>query len=183
MISRRFALGLLGIATGVLVTAFPAAGKDGVEATLRTAISLDAPAGTHLHIAWKLAYSGGTPFSANGAYVRLLSASGGNAETGVASTGAYRTGEYAATVVVPDGGIGDVVIGLRGWTSGVTGTHRSDALFPITNDPVPGVISSRPAGSPTWIFVLAAGSLLTVAVVIVALQRRRKLLKPLLPRS
>ena len=179
---RRFALGLLGIATGAFVTAFPAAGKDGVEATLRTAIPLDASAGTDLHVAWSLAYPGGRPFGANGVYVRLVSASGGNTETGVASGGAYRTGEYAANVVVPKGGIGDVVIGLRGWTSGATGTHRSDAFFPITNEPGAGVVSSRP-GSPTWIVILAAGLLSTLTVVMVAPSVGAIILKRLLPPS
>ena len=90
----------------------------------------------------------------------------------------------AATVAVPEGGIGDVVIGLRGWTSGASGTHRADLLFSITNDPLPGALSSQATGTPTWIFVLAAGSLLALSVAAVALVRRRKqLLKPLLPSS
>ena len=59
--------------------------------------------------------------------------------TGFAPVGAYSAGEYEATVVVPEGGIGDVEIGLVAWRSDAAGTRRSDALFPITNDPVPGL--------------------------------------------
>jgi len=141
MCSKRFALTLLGIAAGLLVAAFPAAGKDGVKATLETAIPLDAPAGTRLHIAWKLANPAGRPFSAGGVYVRLVSASGAPAETGVAPSDSQSMGEYAATVAVPEGGIGDVVIGLRGWTSGASGTHRADlSLLDYERPPAWGVV-------------------------------------------
>ena len=49
-------VGLVASAAAALVAALPAAGKNGVEATLRTAIPLDAPAGTQLELAWTLSY-------------------------------------------------------------------------------------------------------------------------------
>ena len=169
---RRFALVALGTAAVALVAALPAAGKEGVRATLLTHIPLDAPAGTRLDVAWRLAYldhGRQRPFGAGGVFVRLRSAAGASAETGFASG----NGSYRATVVVPEGGIGDVQIGLRGWSSGPAGTHESDALFPITNDPLPGParVAAPDTGWPSWIFVLVAASLAALVVLVVR-QRR-----------
>ncbi len=175
---RPLALGFLGIAAAALVAALPAAGKDGVKATLRTSIPLDAPAGKQLEVAWTLASVDENgkrqPFGAGGVFVRLSSASGARAETGFARGG--DAGDYTATVPVPKGGIGDVAIGIRSWTNGPSGTRQSDWIFPITNDPVPGaarVASPAGTGSTTWILVLVAGSLATLGVLAVALMRRR----------
>jgi LPXTG-motif cell wall-anchored protein len=180
---RRFALALLGIAAAGLVAALPAAGKEGVKATLRTSIPLDAPAGTPLRVAWTLGYvdehGRRQPFGGGGIFVRLRSASGAGAETGLARG---TPGDYVATVLVPDGGIGDVAIGIHGWSDG----KPSDLLFPITNDPLPGparVSSSASAqpvseradtGSRTWIFVLVGALLSTLIVLAVVLMRRRR---------
>jgi hypothetical protein len=166
---RRFALAALATTAAALVGALPAAAKEGVKATLLTRIPLDAPDGTRLEVAWRLIYldhGRRRPFGANGVFVRLRSAAGGGAETGFASG----AGDYRATVVVPKGGIGDVQIGLRGWTSGPSGTRESDVLFPISNDPLPGAAQSH-AGWPRWIVVLVAAALAVLAVL-VARQRR-----------
>jgi hypothetical protein len=119
-------------------------------------------------------------------FVRLLGASGEGAAEGVAPDGVYATGEYEATVIVPEGGIGGVEIGLRGWVSGPTGTRRSDLLFPITNDPLGRVghrasaASRRPDSerSDTWVFVLTAGALFTLAVLAVGKRRSRSATYP-----
>ena len=108
-------------------------------ATLTTPIPLDARAGTSFKVGWRLfsAENGRRkPFGASGVFVRLLSASGGNAEEGFATAHLGRTGEYTARVAVPSGGVGDIQIGLQGWTSGPAGARRSDHLFPITNNPL-----------------------------------------------
>jgi hypothetical protein len=152
-----------------LVAALPAAGKEGVKATLLTRIPLDAPAGKRLEVAWTLTYRDHgrrRPFGARGVFVRLRSAAGESAETGFASG----NGDYRATVVVPKGGIGDVQIGVQGWTNDAAGTRESDALFPITNDPLPGAARSR-GGWPSWIVVLVAAPLAVLAVLVVR-QRR-----------
>jgi hypothetical protein len=185
---RRVSLSLLVTAIVFGVAALPAAGKEAVKATLATNVPLDAEPGTRLSVAWTLSYAEGDrrrhPFGANGVFVRLLSASGARAETGFAPAGAYASGEYAASVVVPEGGIGDVEIGLRGWTSGAGGTRRSDFLFPITNDPVPGSarVASPPSeqavseradgGSTDWIFVVGLASLLAMCALAVVVARR-----------
>ena len=173
---RRFALVLLATAATALVTALPAAGKEGVKATLLTRVPLDAPAGTRLDVAWRLAYldhGRQRPFGAGGVFVRLESATGAGAETGFASG----NGAYRATVVVPEGGIGDVQIGLQGWTSGPSGTRESDAVFPITNDPLPGaarVAARSDTGWPRWIVVLVPALLGALAVVGAALLARQR---------
>lgn len=177
----RFVLGLLA-AAAALVAAVPASAKEGVKATLTSGIPLDARAGNRLKVAWTLSsvdeHGRRHAFGANGVYVRLLSASGARAETGVAPSGAYTTGRYAATVVVPKGGIADVQIGLQGWTSGATGTRRADLLFPITNDPVPGVARIHPdTGSKTWLVLVVAASMLALAVLSTALALHRKRLR------
>ena len=166
---RHFALATLATAAVALVAALPAAGKEGVEATLLTRIPLDAPAGKRLEVAWTLTYRDHgrrRPFGAGGVFVRLRSAAGESAETGFASG----NGDYRATVVVPKGGIGDVQIGVQGWTNDAAGTRESDALFPITNDPLPGAARSR-CGWPSWIVVLVAAPLAVLAVLVVR-QRR-----------
>jgi hypothetical protein len=144
----RLRVALLVVAAVVVVAALTAAGKEGVKATLRTSIPLDAKPGTRLRVAWTLWYvdeeGRRQPFGASGVFVRLLSASGAGAEEGFATGGPDERGEYAATVVVPEGGIGEVKIGLRGWRSDASGTRRADALFPITNDPLPGLAASVP---------------------------------------
>jgi hypothetical protein len=165
-----------------LVGTAPAAAKEGVKATLETSIPLDAAAGTPLELAWTLASvdedGRPQPFGAGGIFVRLSSASGTGAQTAFARGD---TGDYRATVLVPTGGIGDVQIGIRGFADG----RPSDLLFPITNDPLPGVgrvaasASSRPppedpgSGSTTLILILVVGSLSALAVLALALVRRR----------
>jgi hypothetical protein len=179
---RRSILALLAVAAAAGVAVLPAAGKEGVTATLTSSIPLDAPAGTRLTVAWTLSFLENgrrQPFGANGVFVRLRSASGAGANEAFAPTAAHSAGEYAATVVVPKGGIGDVVIGLMGWRSDASGTTRGDALFPIANDPMPGparVVSSG-SGSTTWILVLAAAVASALAVLAVAsylLRSRRR---------
>jgi hypothetical protein len=184
---RCLALAVLGTAASALVLALPATAKEGVRAQLMTRIPLDAPAGTRLEVRWRLFSVGDRdqrePFGANGVFVRLLSRSGADPEEGLAPDGAYATGEYEALVTVPEGGIGDVVIGLMGWSSGAGGTHRGDLIFPIANDPVagrPARASSQASDGPqrdsrTWLIELlvAAGAVLTLLVAGLVLHRRR----------
>src|SRR5438876_8244618 len=115
--------GLFVVAIAALAAALPAAGKEGVRATLATTVPLDVKPGTKLDVGWRLSsldeHGRRQPFGAGGVFVRLLSASGAGAETGYA--GEQDPGEYAASVVVPNGGIGDVLIGIRSWTNGPSG--------------------------------------------------------------
>jgi hypothetical protein len=181
----------LAIAVGVLALLFTpasAVAKEGVKATLLTALPLSPVPGERLHVAWTLALTEGgkaQPFGANGVFVRLRSASGADSEIGFAPTADHADGRYAAMVVVPEGGIGDVEIGLRGWSSGPTGTHVADMLFPITNDPMPGRIhiaaSPSPHDSNAWLVVLvAAGAVVlgTLAALAAHLRTRPARVRP-----
>ena len=134
---RRFALALLTLAV-LFGTAIPAAGKDGMTATLVTRVPLDAKPGTTLRVVWKVANEAAQS-SRRGDddrfYVRLLSA------TGARSTHAYGTlsrRRYVAFVRVPRGGIGGIEIRLKGWQITPSGKRRADALIRITNSPLPG---------------------------------------------
>lgn len=154
---------LLGVAAVVLLAAYPAAAKEGVKATLKTPVPLDAKAGERIDLAWTLAGDDGSgPFGASGIYVRLTAPEGAPAVTEYA--GGDR-GDYFASILVPKGGIGDIQIGLEGWRTDARGTRRADLTFPITNDPLPGPprrseTSVGDGGRPEWVGVLAAAFLL-----------------------
>jgi hypothetical protein len=174
------------VLAAALFAAVPAAAKDGVHATLTTKVPLDAEPGTKLKIGWKLAYiehGKPHPFGASGVFVRLRSASHAASNTGFAKGD---SGTFTATVAVPEGGMGDIQIGLRGYTSGVR-SGPGDLLFPITNDPLPGKprVALPPSDPPTptepgssggstrsWMLLLAVLLLLTLAAV-GAFARRR----------
>jgi hypothetical protein len=179
---RRLAIGAL-VVVATLAAAAPVAGKEGVKATLATKIPLEAKPGTRLEVAWTLASVDEDglprPFGASGVFVRLLSASGADAKTGFAD---QDTGAYTATVVVPQGGIGDVEVGIRGETD----SGPSDLLFPITNDPVRGTphaaslasdqpASERSGGGPrAWVFAIVGSSLFAIGIAAVAFAGRKQ---------
>jgi hypothetical protein len=167
---RRPAL-VLVVAAAALITALPANAKDDVRATLTSPVPLDAPAGSLVTIAWTLfsvdEKGHPRPFGANGAFVRLLGHSGAASEEGVAALGAHLTGEYETTVLVPEGGIRDIELGLQGWVSDPNGTRRSDVIFPIANDPIPdpaplgspgpNVAHGTADGAPSWLLAVVGG--------------------------
>ena len=160
------------VCVAALLVAPAALGKEGVRATLTTPVALDASPGTTLHVGWKLANRDGTPFGGGDVFVRLRSATGAHAETAYT----YGGGTFAADVVVPEGGIGDVQIGIRGWSSGPDGTHEAPMFFPITNDPMPGPARiSAPADSTRWPVLLVAFGLLAAAVVFAVFRYRGRL--------
>ena len=67
-------------------------------------------------------------------FVRLVSASGAKATEGFASADEHATGDYEASVLVPEGGIGGIQFGLAGSASGPSiPPHRSDMIFPLMN--------------------------------------------------
>ena len=186
---RASALVVACMGTAALIAAPAASAKGDVKATLITQVPLDAPAGTELEVAWRLfsvdENGKRQPFGASGVYVRLLSASGAASEEGVAPARSYKTGEYAATVVVPEGGIRDIELGLMAWVSDAKGTRRGDMIFPITNDPVAGLApiaspspersaSSSSGTSPPWILVLVSTLFSAFALITVLLVRRSR---------
>jgi hypothetical protein len=182
-VRARVLMSAVPLLAGAAVATVPAAAKDGVHATLTTKVPLDAEPGTALRIGWKLAYveeGEPHPFGASGVFVRLGSASGAASKTGFAEGD---RGTFTATVTVPEGGIGDVEIGLRGYTSGVR-SGQGDMLFPIANDPLPGKprVASPPSDPPTptesggttrpWMLFVAVLLLLAIAAVGACARRR-----------
>ncbi|HET7857009.1 MAG TPA: hypothetical protein VFL41_11190 [Gaiellaceae bacterium] len=173
----RSAVVVLAIAAAALTAAPPLAAKDGVRATLITPFPVAAASGDRIDVTWRLRYvtegGGSRPFGANGVFVRLPSVTGARAETGWAPSGSHESGVYRASVVVPKGWIGEVEIGLRGFTSGARGSRTADVLFSITNDPPlrPAIDRQASADSRRWPFALA-GLLLLLTVPVVLLRRR-----------
>ena len=123
------------LAAVVLVAATLAApaalAKEGVVARLQNPATLRSPAGTRVALIWTLR-AGKQQFGASGVYVRLRGRSGAVSTAFAATLG---PGRYRARVVIPRGGVGSIAIGLEGWSSSPTGTHRADVSFPIANDP------------------------------------------------
>jgi hypothetical protein len=184
---------LIAVAAAALVAALPAAAKEDVKATLTTPIPLDAAPGTELKVSWRLFRVDNDgprqPFGAGGLFVRLHSASGAAPQEAFAPARLSASGVFSATVVVPEGGIGDIELGLMGWRSDASGTERADLIFPITNDPLPGhpqavpLGSARPGGEHVddrflpWALIAAASgvalTLLSGAVLLVRARRGR----------
>ena len=173
----RFALALAGLAALALLTALPAAAKEGVKATLTSEVPLRAEPGTPLTVRWTLSYAEDgkrRPFEAGGLYVRLRGVSRAHTET--AWAGGDR-GSYWAHVTVPKSGIGDIEFGLVGWQTDARGSRRADAIFPITNDPLPGASDSsgsdgRGPGSAIWLLIFAGAALATTALLRRLVRRR-----------
>src|SRR6266496_4444181 len=114
---------------GLMAFAPPAGAKEGLRADLLTALSSDQQPGTMVHVAWRLTVLDAAkrvPFNAASVFVRLLDAAGGAPTLAFARGASHPDGLYEATVQVPGGGIGGIVIGVRGST---------DLIVPIGNDP------------------------------------------------
>ena len=161
-----------------LAAAAPAGAKDGVVARVAEPTQLANAAGEVVTVEFTLRNPNGRPFSALGVFVRLRSATSGDyAEFGAREVGGSGSGRFAARAVVPEGA-DDVVIGLEGTNS----YGRSDALFPIANDPFPGDPPAARAGSaveratsatPRWPFTLVALAALLPLTWLVLSRRQR----------
>jgi hypothetical protein len=137
VMSKGIALLLVAGVTVGLVAAPPAAAKEAVKATLLAPLPLHAAAGMRIGVVWRLAYRDEhgrlQPFGGDGIFVRLRGATRKDV-TSALGFGPTRSGRYTATIRVPRGGIRDVQFGIHGMSGG----RRSDMLFTITNDPLPG---------------------------------------------
>ena len=191
--------GLPAILLGVVVAAIaatPAFAKEDVEATLTSALPVDASPGQEITISWRLESVDDEgrrrPFGADGVFVQLEGRSGGVPSVGFASGDGGRDGNFEAVVVIPEGGIDGIAIGLAGTISDAKGTRPSYVYFPVANSPLPVVTDPSPPdaaptptpaepvpgsgdGSGIWIAgVAAAASLVALAGVIVLVVRRRR---------
>jgi hypothetical protein len=190
---RPLAVALLAAA----VLAAPALAKEDVQATLTSPVPLDAAPGQEIRVAWRLESIDDEgrrhPFGASGVIVQLESASGGEPTVGFATGDGGRNGSFEAIVVVPEGGIEGIAIGLGGTVSDPTGTRAGYVYFPVTNSPLPAVTNPTPleatpeptpppaepaeslsGGSWAWIAALALAGLAGLAAVMVFILRRRR---------
>jgi len=146
--TRRRFVALIAALGCALLAATPAAGKDGVRATLENPGQLSqAAAGERVRVAWTLGSAAQGPalatpgriaprgFGASGVYVRIRRASGAAPQVVSARPGSP-AGRYVADVTIPEGGISSIAIGLEGYRY-VRGQApaRADVLFAIDNDP------------------------------------------------
>jgi hypothetical protein len=121
----------------VLCVVTPGAAKDGIQATVHTAIPADAAEGTRVEINWTLAdEKSGKPFSAYGVFIRLIG-SGGESTEAFAEYPARPIGSYQTTATIPKGGVVLIEIGVAGTMTDREGDiERSDWLMPLANDPI-----------------------------------------------
>jgi hypothetical protein len=110
-------------------------GKGRVEARLTTRPPADAQVGTQIPLAWALLDSDGLPFNSDSVFVRLVGASASTIAS--ASGSSHLKGDYDAVIRVPEGGIAQIEIGVRGTRSDSNGTQPSEILFPIVDTPPP----------------------------------------------
>jgi hypothetical protein len=125
--------------------------KEGAVARLRAPVPADAQPGTAIAVAWSLVFpeQSDQPFNACGVFVQLQSAGGAAPTRGYADGGACRAhlkGDYEATVIVPDGGISAVEVGLSGTT---------DIFFPVVAPTAPSpAVPPAPRSELPWNTVL-----------------------------
>lgn len=193
----RWLLATVLVATAVGLTAAPASAKEDVKATLTTPVPLAAAPGDEIKVAWTLSYEdeNGTrrPFGAYGVIIQLESASDGQPTVGFATGHGGGNGSFEAVVVVPEGGIGGIAIGLGGTVSDSTDTRSSYVYFPVVNSPLPAVTdptslegarapkapppaeptASPGGGSRIWIAALALAFVAALVSVVVLVRHRR----------
>ena len=149
--SRRTApLSLLLGLVAVLALALPALAKTGAEARLDTTLHRDATPGSTIAVAWSLVQvvdDTESPFSALGVYMRLKGVDGKSSTEVLGTESPVGSGHYTASIQVPQSGIGEVEVGLRGeQCTAAAGCSRSDIIFPLTDDRL--VTGSAPAIKP-----------------------------------
>jgi hypothetical protein len=116
------------------LTASPVLGKEGAEARLDTAIPRDAEPGSTVDVGWSVFSVSGVerlPLQGSPVYVRLVSRDRTTSTEAMGTESPSGSGHYTASIEVPAGGIGEVVIGLVGEACDASGCARSDLIFPI----------------------------------------------------
>ena len=139
MMSRRTAtLSSLLCLVAALTLALPVMAKTGAEARLDTTLHRDATPGSTIAVAWSLFQvvdDKESPFSASGVYMRLKGADGKSSTEVLGTESPVGSGHFTATIQVPDSGIAEVEVGLRGEQCTPTeGCSRSDIIFPLNDD-------------------------------------------------
>lgn len=183
-LTRRSVPAAVAVAFWLLAVVGPVAAKEGFEAQLDTPVSLDAVPGASIEIGWRVArIQDGqvTPMIGSPVFIRLVPPAGrGPAITAFGTERPSGSGHYVATVIVPEGGIAAIEVGLRG-QSCVAGEPcaTSDVLFPLTDDALVtnagiGASSGPPLAALAIGVALAVGALSALGAGLLASIRRRR---------
>lgn len=168
-----------------LVTS-PALGKEGAEAKLDTAIPRDAEPGSTIDVGWSvlsIVEDRQEPVYGSPVYIRLVAPDRTDSTEVMGTEQPSGSGHYVASIDVPAGGIGEVIVGMVGEACSDGMCQRSDLIFPLTDDPlVTGEAPSvpAPATTPIWtqlqpLVAIGTGFALLGALAALVLGRRRVL--------
>jgi hypothetical protein len=148
----RSALSVLAAVVLALALAGTVAAKGDTVAELDAPIPRDAQPGTEIDVGWRAWVPDGDnewPFEGLPVFIRLTSPDGASSTEAFAAEDPPGSGHFLATVVVPDGGVGLVEVGLFGESCIDSECTRSDLLFPLPEDQtVPGTAEISVAGPP-----------------------------------
>ena len=144
---------LVALIGALALVASPAMGKEGAEAKLDNAVPRDAEPGSTIDVGWSVFSVRGVerdPMVGSPIYVRLVSRDRTTSTDVMGTESPSGSGHYTASIEVPAGGIGEVVIGLVGEACDGDGCRRSDLMFPIVGPTMAfGVASAAPAMGST----------------------------------
>lgn len=156
--TRRSRIPVAAVAIAALfsVSVLPVLGKEGAIAKLDTAIHRDAEPGSTIDVGWSVFMvtpSGEEPVYGSPIYIKLVAPDGSSTEAGGTEKPAG-SGHYTASIVVPKGGIKDVVVAMVGTACYDGGACQpADYVFPLTDDVLvsgaPGPVAIPVAGTST----------------------------------
>ncbi len=155
-------IALIGI---IALTTAPALAKEGAEAKLDTAIPRDAGPGSTIDVGWSVFYDVDgkqEPVYGSPVYIRLVSSDRTTSTEVMGTETPAGSGHYTASIEVPRGGIGEIVVGMIGESCDANGCQRSDMIFPLTDDPL--VSGAAPAVAPVSTTPIGAELLPIVAI-------------------
>ena len=139
---------LLAALAVLLLPATAFAKEDGLAA-MDAPISGDADPGSTLDVGWStfMELEGiRQPFTGGSVFIRLTSPDGANTNEVVGRESPLGSGHFSASIVVPEGGIGEVTVGLIGEACNFGVCVRSDIIFPFVDDPVAAIATG--VGAP-----------------------------------
>jgi hypothetical protein len=140
MSRRTTTIGAIVGLVGALSLAVPVLAKEGAEAKLDTALPRDAESGSTVEVGWSVFSIDGDkiyPVYGSPVYIRLVGPDGTSATEVMGTEVPRGSGHYTASIEVPNGGIGEVIVGMVGESCVEGGAcQRSDLIFPLTDDPL-----------------------------------------------
>ena len=140
MSRRSVALSTIVGLVAAVSLAIPVLAKEGAEARLDTALPRDAEPGSTVKVGWSVFSVDGdqmNPIYGSPIYIRLVGLDATSATEVMGTEVPRGSGHYTASIQVPEGGIGEVIVGMVGESCVDGGAcQRSDMIFPLTDDPL-----------------------------------------------